>query len=300
MRTEELLALGVFGGGSQLAERVELLLERGRVFSPGASRARVVMGTVVLLGLVIAGSVAPRLIAFAQDGLTFDVASVKTVKPEAHGEPSIEVSPVGVTMRSKNLTGLLMWAYRIEEANQISGPDWIRTDDFDITAKAAGPVSVDDLRLMLHALLEERFKLATHWEQKVVPLYSLVVDKNGPKMREVQVEPRQGMGLGLGDGVITCQLVNHISQLAQILPMFLDGRTVLDKTGLPGVYEFTLKVELDADQMKRMPQAGMAFAGFGYASGVFSAVEQLGLKLEASKGPVDFLVVDHVEKPDAN
>lgn len=300
MRTKELLALGVFGGGSRLTERIELLLERGRVFSPRASRARLAVSSVALLGLVIAGSVAPRLIAFAQERLTFDVASVKAVKPDSHGEPSIEVSPGGVTMRSKNLTGLIMWAYKIEEANQIPGPDWIRTDDFDVTAKAAGLVSVDDLRLMLHALLEERFKLAIHWEQKIVPLYSLVVDKNGPKMREVQVEPRQGMRLGLGDGVVTCQMVTHISQLAQILPTFLDGRTVLDKTGLAGVYDFTLKVELDADQVKRMPQAGMAFAGFGYTSGVFNAAEQLGLKLEATKGPVDFLVIDHVEKPDAN
>ena len=301
-RTQELLALGVFGGGSRLAERIEMLLERGRVFSPRASRARIAVTAVALLGLVIAGSFTPRLIAFAQERLTFDVASVKTVKPDSHGEPSIEVSPGGVTMRSKNLTGLLMWAYQIKEANQISGPDWIRTDDFDVTAKAAGPVSTDDLRRMFQNLLEERFKVALHREQKIVPLYSLVVDKNGPKMREVQEEPRNGIGLAFGEGggAITGHMVNHISELAAMLPAFLDGRPVLDKTGLAGVYDFTLRVELDADQVKRMPQAGMAFAGFGYLSGVFSAVEQLGLKLEASKGPVDFLVIDHAEKPDAN
>jgi uncharacterized protein (TIGR03435 family) len=95
-------------------------------------------------------------------------------------------------------------------------------------------------------------------------------------------------------------MVNYISQLAKVLPIFLDGRTVRDKTGLTGVYELTLSVELEADQVKRMPQAGAAFTGFGYTSGIFDAVQKLGLKLEAGKGPVDFLIIDHVEKPDAN
>jgi uncharacterized protein (TIGR03435 family) len=302
-RTEELLALGMFGRGSRLGERIEALLQQGRVFSPRASRARVAASAVALLGSVIAGSLAPRLIAFAQARPAFEVTSVKLVKPGTETEPAIETSPDRLTMRSKNLLGLVMWAYRIDEANQISGPDWIRTQDFDITAKAAGPVSTDQLRLMLQTLLEERFKLAIHREQKIVPLYSLLVDKNGPKLHEVQEQPQNGAGIALAPTAdrITYHMVNHISQLANmLLPTFLDGRPVLDKTGLPGVYDITLSVELDADQVKRMPQAGMFFTGFGYTSGVFDAVEQLGLKLEAAKGPVEFLVIDHAEKPDAN
>jgi uncharacterized protein (TIGR03435 family) len=299
-RTEELLALGMFGRGSRLGARIEMLLERGRVFSPRVSMSRVAASALVLLGCVIAGAVAPRLIAFAQARPAFEVASVKPVKPGTHGEPSVEPSPGGLTMRSKNLIGLLMWAYQIDEANQISGPDWILTQDFDITAKAAGPVSVDQLRLMLQTLLEERFKLTLHREQKIVPLYSLLLDKNGPKLHEVQEEPRNGVGLALGEGTITEHMVNHVSKLASMLPVFLDGRPVEDKTGLDGVYEITLNVEVDADQMKRFPQTGAAFTGFGYTPGIFDAVEKVGLKLEATKGPVDFLVIDHVEKPDAN
>ncbi len=300
MRTEELLALGVFGRGSRLGDRIEMLLERGRDFSPRASLSRVAASVLALVGFVIAAPLAPRLIAFAQDRPAFEVASVRAVKPGANAEPSVEPSPGGLTMRSKNLIGLLMWAYRIDEANQISGPDWILTQDFDITAKAAGPVSTDQLRLMLQTLLEERFKLALHREQKIVPLYSLLVDKGGPKIHEVRKEPQNGGRIEWTNGVFTYQMVNHISQLAETLPIFLDNRPVQDKTGLAGVYEFTLNVELDADQMKRVPQAGMAFRGFGYTSAVFDAVEKLGLKLEAAKGPVDFLVIDHVEKPDAN
>jgi uncharacterized protein (TIGR03435 family) len=289
----------VFGRGSRLGDRIEMLLERGRDFSPRASRSRVWVSVVALLGCVIAGALAPRLIAFAQ-AKQFEVASVKASKPDLHAEPSIETFPGGLTARSKNMVGLLMWAYRIDEVNQISGPDWIQTQDFDITAKAAEPVSTDELRLMLQTLLEERFKLVVHRERKIVPLYSLRVDKNGLKLHEVQVEPQKGGRIGWTDGVFTYQMINHISQLAGMLPIFLDGRTVQDKTGLTEVYDLTLSVELDPDQMKRMPQAGAAFTGFGYASGVFDAVEKLGLKLEATKGPVDFLVIDHVEKPSEN
>ena len=269
MRTEELLALGMFGGRSRLGDRIEMLLEYGRVFSPRASRARVAAGAIALLGCMIAGASAPRVIAFAQEKPAFEVASVKAIEPDSRAEPSIEPSPGGLTIRSNNMVGLLMWAYHIDAANQISGPDWIHTQDFDITAKAAAPVSTDELRLMLQTLLAERFKLALHREQKIVPLYSLVVDKNGPKPHEVQQEPQKGGRIEWTDGVFTYQMVNHISQLAEMLPIFLDGRPVQDKTGLTGVYEVTLNVELEPDQMKRMPQAGAAFDGFGIHLGNF-------------------------------
>src|SRR5580698_10347869 len=102
-------------------------------------------------------------------------------------------------MRSLNFVGLMMWAYQIKEEDQITGgPDWIRTKDFDIMAKTAEPVSTDQLRFMLQALLAERFKLTLHREQRSVPLYSLVVDKGGPKISEVQQEPHGGGMLGFG------------------------------------------------------------------------------------------------------
>jgi uncharacterized protein (TIGR03435 family) len=231
----------------------------------------------------------------------FEVASVQPVdpgKPDAH---AIEPYPGGLRMRSLNVIGLLMWAYQIKVANQISGgPDWVHTQDFDITAKAAEPVSTHQLRLMLQSLLAERFKLVLHREQRIVPLYSLVVDKSGPKLHEVQQEPKSGGMLGWTDGMVTYKMVNHIAELAAMLPTFLEGRPVQDETGLTGVYELTLNVEVDPDQMKRMPQAGMAFTGFGYTSGIFNAVKNLGLKLEAAKGPMDFFVIDRLEHPSGN
>jgi uncharacterized protein (TIGR03435 family) len=204
-------------------------------------------------------------------------------------------------MRSLNFIGLVMWACQIGEANQISGgPDWIRTKDFDITAKATEPTSTDQLRLMLQSLLADRFKLVFHKEQRTVSLYSLGVDKGGPKIHAVQQEPHGGGTLGLADGVVTYKMVNRISELVAILPTFLEGRPVQDKTGLDGVYDLTLTVEIDPDQVKRMPQMGMAFDGFGYTAGVFDALKRLGLKLEATKGPVDYFVIDHLEQPSGN
>ncbi len=195
-----------------------------------------------------------------------------------------------------------MWAYQIRDANEISGagPEDYLEDFHDITAKSAGPVSTDQLRLMLQSLLEVRFKLTLRREQKIVPLYSLMVGKDGLKLHEVQQEPRQGGRIGLDHGAFRFDMVNRVSQLTWMLSDFLDGRPVVDKTGLTGVYEISLNVELDENQQRRMPQAGMVFTGFGYAAGVFDAVERMGLKLESSKGPVDYLVIDHVEMPDAN
>jgi uncharacterized protein (TIGR03435 family) len=255
------------------------------------------------IGLTLSGTAnAPLIRAQSQNAgaVEFEVASIKAAKPGTGVPPSIETSPSTVTMRSKNLIGLLMWAYEIREANQISGPGWILTDDFDIIGKAPAAVSTDQLRIMLQNLLQQRFRMTIRREQKVVPLYSLVADKNGLKIHEVQEEPRAGVKIGMANGIVTCQMVNHISELTAILPQFLEGRPVQDKTGLAGVYEFALNVEMDADQMKRMPQSGIAFTGFGYTSGIFDAVQKLGLKLEATKGPVDFLVIDHVEHPSEN
>src|SRR5580693_4978224 len=98
MKTEELLALGMFGRGSRLGDRIEMLLERGRVFSPRISRLRVAISSVALIGCVIAGALAPRLIAFAQEKPAFEVATVRPVKLGAHAEQSIEPSPGGLTM----------------------------------------------------------------------------------------------------------------------------------------------------------------------------------------------------------
>jgi uncharacterized protein (TIGR03435 family) len=130
----------------------------------------------------------------------------------------------------------------------------------------------------------------------------LKYDLQGPRLHEVQPEPSgqiravRGAHFEFDGGFMTIQMVNKIPQLVAFLKIFLD-HPVLDGTGLTGVYEITLRVELDDQQAHQLPQPGQAFMGFGLTPGVFPAVEQLGLKLISQKGPVDILVVDHAERP---
>lgn len=240
-------------------------------------------------------------VALTLQAQSFEVASIHAITPGQPDHHAIEPFPTGLRLRSLNTIGLIMWAYQIGEANRITGgPDWIHSKDFDVTAKTAQPVSTDQLRVMLQNLLAERFKLTFHREQKILPLYSLVVDKGGLTIEEVQQEPKQGGRMGWGDGKLTYQMVNRISELVSALPAFLEDRPVQDKTGLTGVYDFTLTIDMDPEQRKNMPQQGMIFNGFGYTAGIFDALKKLGLKLEATKGPVDLMVIDHIEQPSGN
>jgi uncharacterized protein (TIGR03435 family) len=133
---------------------------------------------------------------------------------------------------------------------------------------------------MLQTLLAERFKLAMHSETRELPVYALVVGKSGPKIQEVT----EGIGtMTTGRGRLNCRL--PIAAFARYLSPTL-GRTVLDRTGLTGAFE--IKLEWAPDDESSGPS-------------IFAAVqEQLGLKLESAKGPVEILVIEHAEKPAAD
>ena len=106
------------------------------------------------------------------------------------------------------------------------------------------------------------------------------------------------MSIRIDDGVASFSMVANMARFCETLSMFAD-RAVVDRTGLTGTYEVTLKVPLDPEQRKLMTP-GRPFAGFGPTAGINSAVEELGLKLETRKAPVDFLVIDHIERPTEN
>ena len=178
MRTEsrELLAVGIFGRAS-LGDRIELLLKRGREFSPRVSPLRFAASFACLLMCGIAGSLAPRWIAFAQR-LEFEVASVK---PNHNGDgPFIRPSPGRLTIRDLTLKDLLGEAYKIRRSQIFGGPDWIATDGFDVEAKSEGNPPPEQMTgPMLRTLLENRFKLQAHLESRELPIYVLTVGKNG-------------------------------------------------------------------------------------------------------------------------
>jgi uncharacterized protein (TIGR03435 family) len=314
MRTEsrELPAVGIFAGKSRgfksnLGDRIEMLLRRGRTFSPRASSSGVVASAVVLGGLMIAGSFVPRWIAFAQAAPAFEVASVKPSAPGTRGR-SILRSPGGrFTATNAPLRDLVQNAYGVQDF-QISGrPTWFNTERYDIVAKAEGDVSVAQSRLMLQTLLADRFNLALHRETKELPVYVLVVAKNGPKFSQSkpgESESDTGFRTSAANGPVTARKV-LISEFAKVLSGEL-GRAVLDRTGLTGYFDFTFQWAPDSNRTP--PGDGDGGRAVDTVPppdttgpSLFTAIqEQLGLKLEPSKGPVEILAIDHAEKPDAN
>ena len=221
--------------------------------------------------------------AFGQDAAkpAFEVASVKPSQRGSSGG-GITPGPTGLTARNVTLLFCIRIAYDVQDY-QVAGPDWISTEQYDIAAKTGAPVQQDQLRLMLQTLLAERFKLVMHREQRTRSVYQLVVGNNGPKL--TPAKPDESSGITADIGHLTLSAAS-MPVLARRLSQQLH-EPVLDATGLTGTYDFTL----DWAQNDSVPGPSL-----------FTAVqEQLGLKLETKKVPVDVLVIDHAEKiPTAN
>src|SRR5579863_2359753 len=121
---------------------------------------------------------------------SFEVASIKPSQtPQGRGLPSlredINTDPARLTMGNVSLNTAIRWAYKLS-VYEVSGPDWLMTTRFDITAKAASPVAEEQLRLMLQSLLKERFQLAVHLQTKEISGYALLVSRNGTKLHPVE------------------------------------------------------------------------------------------------------------------
>lgn len=252
----------------------------------------------------------------------FEVASIKA-NHSGDGRMMMNVAPGG-RVNATNLTvrQLIVMAYRIKPSQLSGGPSWIDSDHYDISAKAEGPATPEQLQLMMQALLADRFKLSLRHESKEMPVYALVVAKDGPKLHEnkeaeaekerakaegakpgdANAPPKGGNFMRMGRGLLSAQGA-PVTNLADLLSRQL-GRVVLDKTGLTGLYDFELKWTPDESQgqMFKGADAGDS-APSPDTSGptIFTALqEQLGLKLESQKGPVEVFVIDHVEKPTEN
>jgi len=285
-RHEELLALGMFGRGSRLGDRIEMLLERGRDFSPRVSKTRVAMSAIMLLGCLIAGSFAPKWIAFAQARPSFEVATIKPGSPETHGTMT-SAQPGKLVMKNINLREAVKIAYRLNEPELFGGPKWVDSEHYDIDGRAESRVPRDQIMLMLQSLLAERFKLKVHRETRELPVYALTIAKGGPKMpRAAEGDPANGR-TSVGSRNITAK-GEPIDALARTLADLL-MQPILDRTGLEGLYNFKLDfAPINPDDDTPAPS-------------IFTAIqEQLGLKLEATKAPVEVVVIDSAEKPDAN
>ncbi len=222
---------------------------------------------------------------------TFDVASVKIPPPHVIGQPyDIAIGVIQnetITFTNASLADCIQFAYGLPSKLQLSGPDWITSAEsrYNIVAKAAPGTARDRFPEMMQALLAERFRLAYHHEQRPLSYYALVVAKGGPRMSQPADAPAtlpagvKGQLRILSNRMPMSDVVSTLSRYMKAL--------VVDQTGLAGEFEVKLVWTPD-DRPVPEDQRGAS---------IFTAVqEQLGLKLESRKGPVDVMVIDRAEK----
>ena len=227
----------------------------------------------------------------------FEVATVKLNKSGARAMGN-HFDPERGTWTNTPLRVLIMNTYRIQGYQLVGGPSWLSSDTWDIEAKTEGPSTIAQKFQMLQPLLEDRFKLKVHRETREMPEYRLVIAKGGSRLREYRKEDgdtrREGtrIGRGLIDG--------HGSDFNGFVGFLRSelGRPVVDATGLTGKFDFKLEWVPDESQPN---SGGDVPPPDATGASIFAAIqEQLGLKLEAMKGPVEMLMIDHVEKPSEN
>lgn len=240
----------------------------------------------------------------------FDVVSVRQNKGDSR-MMRWQYTPDGINITNLSVKNLVASAYDIKQYLISGGPSWVDSTGFDVQAKIAAedvPVfkklSPTQRSSMLRKLLTERFHLAVHIETKTLPVYNLVVASGGSKLTasapdpppapdaDPSAKPKPRGWITMGSGVVKLDDM-PLSGLLNQLGYSLD-HPVIDKTGLTGKYDLSLKWRPD----NQPPSDG---GSADELPGLFTAMqEQLGLKLEPAKGPVDTLVIDHIEMPTAN
>jgi uncharacterized protein (TIGR03435 family) len=278
--------------------------------------------------LLLAGLLAGQ--SPADTKLSFEAA---TIKPNATGENRVAIQrqPGGRFMTTgANLKILMGLAYSVRDFQIIGGPAWMNTDRWNVEARAqekdvpllSGPIDPtgpNPFLSMVQSLIEDRFQLKMHRETRELPVYELIEAKGGAKLKLSDDQtplrfpergapppplpqrgapmPRGGMRMGRGDLEATgVPLANFIQALSQQL-----GRPVIDKTGLKGLYDFKLQWTPEPGQGPVVPGGPEPPPPPADGPSIFTAIqEQLGLRLESTKGPVEVLVVDSVQKPSEN
>jgi bla regulator protein blaR1 len=284
--------------GSDLKKRIEAIMKRhsGEELNAWKRLLLVTVGAVTLATPIIIGVLnAPQVRAESQAARpgppTFETASVK---PNKSGDNRVVewLQPDGrYTATSVTLRMLIRHAFRLQDSQVLGGPNWIGSDRYDVVANGDGQFS-----LMLQALLKDRFKLAFHNEQRDLPIYALVLDSSdkglGPQLRpsDCPVENAAPTGTPGPKQQAPCDSIQtgeaHLtfrgapmSQIATGLSLYVD-RVVLDRSGLTGRFDAALDWPPET------------------TGGMFTALqEQLGLKLEATRGPVDVVVIDSASQP---
>jgi len=244
--------------------------------------------------------------------LTFEAASIKGHDPNERGRV------FGVTfntgrLRLVNLTfGTIVRAaygvsfpHSIPEERVSGGPEWMETDRFTIEATAGRPVTPEEMAAMLRNLLADRFKLRARVEPRELPIFALVMARPdrrlGPQLRPSEIDCKQTGRCGIGGGPGRFRLeATTMALLADSLTELTD-RPVFDRTGLEGSFDGALEWMPTPDETQRLGGGDPSRPPIESGPSLFTALqEQLGLRLSAERGPVDFLVIESAQKPTEN
>jgi len=319
----------VAANGGSLADRIARLLGQSRPGSRTLSGPGILASAVLLIVTVCA--------VFGQSDATpkFEVASVKLNPDRSIRFMRVSPRPGGsLVTENAPLRLLIQNAYSVQEFQILGGPGWIQSDGYNIDAKGTGNASREQIFVMLRSLLEDRFLLKIHRETKELPVYALTVAKNGPKLPQpkeggciavdpnappAQRRPAPGPGRSTlfpcgGVGVMAEPFGARLqgakipmAEFIRTLSMVM-GRPVVDKTGFAELFDLLLDFSPD-EATAGLPRGGAPRDAGSTAAApdpaappsIFAAIqEQLGLKLESTKGPVEVLVIDHVERPSEN
>ena len=221
----------------------------------------------------------------------FDAASIKS-NQSAGGVSAIRMTAGRVSMENVSLKKVMLNAWDIADDREyaIDGPPWLTSEHFDMEATFPPDTPLPQVRQMLQTLLADRFHLALHKETRQLPMFSLVIAKGGFKIHEA--EPGQPRTSGRAGHFEATKI--GMQKLADLIAKQA-GLPVTNSTGLKGVYDFTLEWSPEADL--KLGTADGAASTTASGASIFTALQdQLGLRLESGKGPVEVLVVDRMEK----
>jgi uncharacterized protein (TIGR03435 family) len=274
-----------------------------RAQSPLQFRREILLVAGICLALAsraLSQAAAPPAPSAALKAPAYDVVSIRPHEETSNGSSWGSPTADGYEARNYSVRALIAQAYEINSSYQLVGlPSWASEQPFDLEARLDDDAAAAYRKLsdhgrreqaapMLRSMLADRFKLQVHHETRELPVYALVIAKGGFKLKQAQgAENLYGMSTNWGlisvrGGPIGARFIVGLSNFV--------GRVVIDKTGLTGYYDITLKWTPDEDQTAGAP-----------GPSIFTALEeQLGLKLVATKAPVDVIVVDHVERPTEN
>jgi len=306
--------------GGSLANRVARLLGEPRAASRTHSAAAVAAAAafIAITVITVLGQVQPQ----------FEVASIK--QAGGGGAATMRILPGRLTANA-SLRVLMQGAYGLQPFQISGGPEWIESEQYGVDAKAAGNADSAQMFRMLQSLLEDRFQLRVHRESREMPVYALMAGRGGFKLppprdgscvEETEVlgplaEPgarMQPVGQDVATAAPRCGGLDvtlgpqgarmrggkvSMAEFVRVLSRVF-GRTVTDQTGFSGVFEAKIDFLPDDTTVGLPPPPPGAIPFATASSSIFSAVEELGLRLESTKGQVEVFVIDHVERPSAN